>query len=416
VARIALGHRRTGLCPTFSRPTLQRDGYLLRVPLVGGLLELSQVECLAELARHSSNGIVELTNRGNLQLRGLAADALPTALQACRAVRLGDAAASLVTISPFAGPAEHELRATLAHCLADVDLERLSRKFVVHVDDVAGMTADRPADLSLRLVGGRSETTVPVVGTTTCATESEAARLAHRLAELCIQAGPHARAADLASARGTAVLATALGATHAWQPSKSASCSQPPTVGVTVLSRHRKVVATPSLGATTVEAAGFASARPGSGALVEAHLALAAARFGRVNAATLGAIGRLLRRHELATMRVTPWRAFAFTCSSAAQAAAVLGDATAIGLLTDPEDPAVGVIACIGAHGCWQTQLDTLAEAERFVANRPAEIEPGALIHVSGCDKFCATRAPVVLTLLGRTDQTGFDVLSPHPE
>jgi precorrin-3B synthase len=358
---------------------------LLRVPLVGGLLDLSQVECLAELADRSSNGIVEVTNRGNLQLRGLPADALLTALEACRAVGLGDAAASLVTISPFAGPAEHDLRTTVAHSLADVDLERLSRKFVVHVDDAAGMTADRSADLSLRLVDGRYETTVRVVGTTTCATEAEAAGLARGLAELCIQDGPYTRAADLASARGTAVLATALDATHAWRPAPTQCRPHPPGVGVTI--------------------------QPDG-----TYTALAAARFGRVNAATLGAIGRLLRRHELATMCVTPWRAFAFTCSSAAQAAAVLADAAAIGLLTDPENPAVGVIACIGAHGCWQTQLDTLAEAERFVAHRPTEIVPGALVHVSGCDKFCATRAPVVLTLLGRTDQTGFDVLSPHPE
>jgi precorrin-3B synthase len=142
------------------------------------------------------------------------------------------------------------------------------------------------------------------------------------------------------------------------------------------------------------------------------YQALAAARFGRVNAATLGALGHLLRRHRLTTVRITPWRAFAFTCSCAAQAAAVFADAASIGLLTDRQDPALGVIACIGAAGCWQTQLDTLSEAERFVANRPAELEPGALVHVSGCDKFCATRAPVALTLLGRTDQTGFDALA----
>ena len=59
MAHIALGHRRTGLCPTFSQPTLQRDGYLLRVPLVGGLLDLIQLDCLADVARQSSSGIVE---------------------------------------------------------------------------------------------------------------------------------------------------------------------------------------------------------------------------------------------------------------------------------------------------------------------------------------------------------------------
>jgi precorrin-3B synthase len=115
-------------------------------------------------------------------------------------------------------------------------------------------------------------------------------------------------------------------------------------------------------------------------------------------------------------VRVTPWRAFAFSCASTTQAAAVLADAASIGLLTNRQDPVLGVIACIGAAGCWQTQLDTLAEAERFVANRPADLEPGALVHVSGCDKFCVTRATVTLTLLGRTDQTGFDALGPHAE
>jgi precorrin-3B synthase len=384
VAHIALGHRRTGLCPTFSRPTLQRDGYLLRVPLVGGLLDLIQLDCLADVARRSSNGIVELTNRGNLQLRGLDRDALPTALEACRAVGLGDAAASLVTISPFAGPAEHRLRATLVRGPADLDLDRLSNKFVVHVDDAEGWTADRSADLSLRLVGGRYETTVRAVGTTTCRSASEAARLARRLAALCIQAGPHTRAADLVAARGPVALAAALDATRPWQPPKPGR-RPPPDVGVTVLADGT-------------------------------HQALAAARFGRVNAATLGALGHLLRQQQLTTVRITPWRAFAFNCSSVAQAAAVLADAASIGLMTDRQDPALGVIACIGAAGCWQTQLDTLAEAERLVANRPAEIEPGALVHVSGCDKFCATRAPVSMTLLGRADQTGFDFLSPYAE
>jgi precorrin-3B synthase len=381
VARIALGHRRTGLCPTFSQPTLQRDGYLLRVPLVGGLLNLIQLDCLAEVARQSSNGIVELTNRGNLQLRGLDRDALPAALEACRAVGLGDAAASLVTISPFAGQAEHRLRATVVRGLGDLDLERLSRKFVVHVDDAEGWTADRPADLSIRLVTGFYVVTVRGLGTTTCRAAAEVAGLARRLVEECIQHGPHSRAADLAANGGIA----ALGHTRAWLLSKPAHRPEPPGVGVTI--------------------------QPDG-----TYTVLAGARFGRVNAATLGSLGHLLRQQQLTTVRITPWRAFAFTCSSVAQAAAVLADAASIGLLSDRQDPAVGVIACIGARGCWQTQLDTLAEAERFVAHRPAELQPGSLVHVSGCDKFCATRAHVALTLLGRTDQTGFDAFGPHPE
>jgi precorrin-3B synthase len=370
---------------------------LLRVPLVGGLLDPSQVTCLAEVARYSKNGIVELTNRGNLQLRGLNRQALPTALDACRTVGLGDADASLVTISPFAGPSEHGLRSTLVRGLANLDLERLSRKFVVHVDDAEGTTADRLADLSLRLIDGRCEAMVRTLGSTTCGSTAEATRLARCLADRCVQHGPQTRAADLVASEGPAAEAIALGATQAWRPPKPAPRTVPPAVGVTVLPT--------------------ATARPrGGGAADETHVALAAACFGRVNAATLGAIAHLLGRHHLETVRVTPRRTFAFFCTSAAQAAAVLADAASIGLLTDVQDPAVGVIACIGAAGCWQTQLDTLGEAERFVASRPAEMKPGALVHVSGCDKFCATRAPVALTLLGRTDQTGFDALGAHEQ
>jgi precorrin-3B synthase len=394
MVRVAVGHRRTGLCPTFTQPMLQRDGYLLRVPLVGGLLDVDQVECLAGVARQSGNGIVELTNRGNVQLRGLTANRLGTVIEACRAAGLGDAGASLVTISPFAGTAEHRLRDRLVRALVDVDSARLSRKFAVHVDDAERTTGDRSAAMSVWLMadGGR-EVTVPALGTTTCASDEQAAALGLRLTECCMQHGPCARAADVAAEVGPAAFAAALGATSAWLPARLTRRSRPPQVGVTSL---------PIGGPEPLQAGGGASA----GVL---HVAIAAARFGCLNGDALAGIGRLLRQHQLVNVRVTPWRAFAFTCTSAAHAAAVLADAASVGLLTDVRDPAVGVITCIGSAGCWQTALDTLAEAERFVANRPANLQPGALAHISGCDKFCATRAPVTLTFVGRADQTGFD-------
>lgn len=392
VGRIAIGHRRTGLCPTFAEPTLQRDGFLLRVPLVGGLLFVNQVERLAFVAGRYGNGTVELTNRGNLQLRALARHSLTSALNACREVGLGDHAASLVTISPFAGAAEHALREALVRALANVDAERLSRKFAVHVDDATGRTADRPADVGVRLTNdGSCYVTVRSLGTTGFNSVEGATTLARRLAERCIQHGPHTRPAELVATEGPTALAAALGVTHAWLPAPAAR-AQPLQVGITAWRGER------------------AQPRRGTGSVTsDEYLAVAAARFGRVNGATLAGIGLLLRRHQFASLRVTPWRTFAFSCTNPAQAAVVLADAASLGLLSDVHDPALGVIACIGSAGCWQTELDTLAQAERFVANRPADIQPGALVHVSGCDKFCATRAPVSLTLLGRPDSSGFD-------
>ena len=53
---LEVGHKRTGACPTFDRPVLQRDGYLLRVPLVGGALTSAQAAALAEVAGSQGNG------------------------------------------------------------------------------------------------------------------------------------------------------------------------------------------------------------------------------------------------------------------------------------------------------------------------------------------------------------------------
>jgi precorrin-3B synthase len=370
---IAPGHRRTGLCPTFAHPTLQRDGYLLRVPLVGGHLLVHQVESLAHVAGDYGNGVVELTNRGNLQLRGLAQDTLRLALAACQAVGLGDYSASLVTISPLAGAGERRLREVLVRSLAQLDPERLSRKFAIHVDDPAGHTADRAADLLVSpggsgltavgpahsaggtspTVGGPApsaggpaptvggtrayEVTVRALGTTTCASAEEVAGLARRLAETCIEHGPHARPADIACSAGPAALAAAIGGSRAWLPPPSPRYARPPLqIGIAPWPH------TP------------AERRPDGGGVAGAdHLALAAARFGRVNAAIMAGLGGLLRRHQLQSLTITSWRSFGFACSSADQAAAVLEDAAALGLLTDSRDPAFGVITCIGSAGCW---------------------------------------------------------------
>src|SRR5689334_15242344 len=96
---LAVGHKRTGACPTFERPVLQRDGLLLRIPLVGGALDPAQAAAVAAVAVEHGNGIIELTNRGNLQVRGLSDRSVAPATAALRACGLGARDAALATIS-----------------------------------------------------------------------------------------------------------------------------------------------------------------------------------------------------------------------------------------------------------------------------------------------------------------------------
>jgi sulfite reductase beta subunit-like hemoprotein len=63
-------------CPGVLRLTEAADGHLARVRLPGGLVTAAQLRTLARLAGAMGDGRVELTSRGNVQLRALPAGAV----------------------------------------------------------------------------------------------------------------------------------------------------------------------------------------------------------------------------------------------------------------------------------------------------------------------------------------------------
>src|SRR5690349_18445400 len=66
--------RRRGACPALATPMSTGDGLLVRLRPAGGALTLSQFASLARSAAAHGNGILEITARGNLQIRGLRAE------------------------------------------------------------------------------------------------------------------------------------------------------------------------------------------------------------------------------------------------------------------------------------------------------------------------------------------------------
>src|SRR3954453_4608101 len=64
---------RTGAdaCPGALQTHAAADGGLARVRVPGGVLTAAQVRVLADAARELGDGHLEMTSRGNLQLRGL---------------------------------------------------------------------------------------------------------------------------------------------------------------------------------------------------------------------------------------------------------------------------------------------------------------------------------------------------------
>ncbi|TIT84079.1 MAG: precorrin-3B synthase, partial [Mesorhizobium sp.] len=65
---------RRGACPALSAPMQTGDGLLVRLNPVAGGLAPKSLTGLCESALRHGNGIMEVTARGSLQIRGLTAE------------------------------------------------------------------------------------------------------------------------------------------------------------------------------------------------------------------------------------------------------------------------------------------------------------------------------------------------------
>jgi precorrin-3B synthase len=99
-----------GWCPGALRPMPTGDGLLVRVRISVGRLSLDQAEALASCARDCGNGTIEVSSRGNLQLRGVAEAKLNELQARLAAERLIDA-----------DPATERVHNIVASSLSDVD-------------------------------------------------------------------------------------------------------------------------------------------------------------------------------------------------------------------------------------------------------------------------------------------------------
>ncbi len=140
------------------------DGLLARVRLPGGRLRAAQLLAVASLAQELGNGLVDVTSRANLQLRGLragGADELARRLEA--AGLLGSRAHDRVRnvlASPLAGRSSAALDAVDAvvaaldaRLQADHALAALPGRFCFLVDDGSAMGAEARPDVTLRAHG-----------------------------------------------------------------------------------------------------------------------------------------------------------------------------------------------------------------------------------------------------------------------
>lgn len=364
--------RRRGACPGLAAPMPTGDGLLARLRPVAPMPP-SALAGLAAAARSHGNGVIEVTARGSVQVRGLA-PATVTPFAAAVAGLGIDVEEGVAVIAGFDAAAA-ALAGAVRGALAAARLA-LSPKLCVAVDGGGPLQLDAvSADVRLRpAAGGRLHVGVASDGRGTVAwagtvAAADAAAAVVAIVTMIAARGPRARAAEAAAVAGVAALAAAAGL----KPSPPPPLRPP----ADVVGMHALCDGTAALGV--------------------------ALGFGHCDAADLAVLARRAGGCGVTTVRPAPPRALLFTAPSAPGLRELTMAAHDLGFVTDAADPRRAIAACAGAPACAAALIPARRIAAELAPLLPAAAS-GVLVHVSGCPKGCAHPHPAPLTLTGHAD------------
>ncbi len=345
-----------GWCPGAYRPMMSGDGLVVRVRPALGRLTAKQALSLCQAAQDFGSGIMELTNRANLQLRGVTEAKHAPLLARLQSLGLLDSDPEMecrrnILIAPFWRPGDEteRLACELANRLDE--LPELPAKFGFAVD-TGEVPILRGASADIRLERGED-------------------------GSLLVRAdgASHSRAVT----QDTAVMAVI--ALAQWFAATGGFDSKR-------MAKHLQKHALPAEFAAVAKQE-WSAETPVPGSVPGGRLY--GAPFGQIDAA---AFARLIDQSQATALRVTPWRLF------------LLEDAQPTapeGFIAEADDPLMAVDACPGAPLCSAATVETRTLA-RALAGRVA-----GTLHVSGCAKGCARACAADITLVGREGQ--FDLV-----
>ncbi|MEV6396681.1 precorrin-3B synthase [Streptomyces sp. NPDC051907] len=369
-------------CPGALRLHTADDGALARVRIPAGVLAADQAHALADAAERLGDGSLDVTSRGNVQLRGLD--------DGCGAelARLLDAAGLLpaprhervrnIVASPLSGldgrghaDVQPWARALDRLLCASESATALSGRFLFAFDDGRGDVAALGPDVTI-LAQPAGQALLLVAG------DPKPVR---------IGANDTARAALLAA---DAFLAAA-GATRAWRVREL-----PPQARLSAAAVAERLAAH-GLDATFPAEPGETPLAPAPPAIPELGIVAGPAgrslsvlaRLGRLTAAQWRTLAAVAAHDGTAELRVTPWRGIVLPGLTAAAAPPRLAELADAGLVTAAHDPWAGVGACTGRPGCAKSLTDVRADACAAVqaaTEQPAGVLP---VYWSGCERRC---------------------------
>jgi precorrin-3B synthase len=350
-----------GWCPGALQPMRSGDGLVVRIRPHASRIDAAQAVGLAELAERHGNGILDLTNRANLQIRGVGDASYLPLIEGLAGLALLDPdpdteARRNVLMTPFWTEGD-EIAAFAA------ELEQALATGPAGVPTKFGFAVDCGRERVL--VGASADVRIERAVTGHFIVRADGAELGRQVTR-------------------TEAVKAVLALTEWFVASGGAKGSR------------GRMAAHIGAGARPPEAL-CGNARPARSQILPGpglypQGAMFGLAFGQLTCTALRYLGNCAR-----ALRMTPWRMIL--------AEGMDEMPQCEGLIARAEDPILRVIACSGAPRCAQAHADTRTLAEALAPH----IAEDARLHVSGCAKGCAHSGPASITLVATGE--GFDLV-----
>ena len=375
-----------GWCPGVLKPMASGDGLLARIRPRRGRFSRSEALLISECAARCGNGAIDLSARGNIQLRGVSEASLPALTRALDDAGLLDEseaveAARNIVISPASDcdPSALVDAAALAGLIEPIiagiaSKNGVASKFSLLIDDGGTFALDAVlADIRLRAIwqNGRPRLSLALAGNAVTARSlgifdmDDALAHVGSLYQAAARLFPGQRPKGHDDVEGWAAEAGLSVCAAAAIPSAERGDGQ---------ARPR-----------VDDASNIVSLRPA---------------FGRLDALQLAEAAQGLSPEGHASFRPTTMRELLVAPVSADEKRRLDAVALREGFMIGGDDPLSRVSACVGAPACRNATTDVRGDARRLAATLPSRFSAES-IHVSGCAKGCAKPSDAGVTLTG---------------
>ena len=338
-------------CPGVLRPFVAGDGALVRLRVPGGRIDVSVLAEVIAIAVEYGAPVLQLTSRGNLQLRALPGPLPEVLIERIEATGLLPSASHErvrnILAAPLAAALRPMVEALDAALMADPALAALPGRFLFALSDRSGSVLSEGWDLAYQALDAGGGLVLAGGLAIEVRSDDAVAELIRR-ARLFLD---HRSGDDVWNVRDLPADSPVFAGMHPYDAQVPAPLAAGP------------------VGDDLVVGVPLGMLRPGH----------------------LDALGGIADEVVL-----TPWKSFVVPGAAA--------DPTPLrnaGLVTTAESPWSRITACVGAPYCARTRTHTLELATAATTRLPGS---GPRIHLVGCERRCGQPSSEHLTLVAPTD------------